>query len=242
MRSVVTGLMMLAGAVVREKGHGIRRFRVAAGGAKQAREAQEADAATSGNVRARAAREEVDGGGPSQHGRGGGRAADRDRRSLARRADERHRRPRTTDAAPGDWDVACEREAGDRLVFDRDSLREMGGGTLVPLGADRRRRAERRRHDLHGGRRLPREEHRGELAGQAERDARRHLRTSSGRRGLRRARRRQGAQAGPGSARAPARRRRRSERQRDAVGDRSRGGALWPAGRAWRLVRAILRA
>ena len=31
----------------------------------------------------------------------------------------------------GDWDVACEREAGDRLVFDpRSSLREMGGATL----------------------------------------------------------------------------------------------------------------
>jgi hypothetical protein len=32
--------------------------------------------------------------------------------------------------APGQWNVACEREAGDRLVFDRDSVREMGGGTL----------------------------------------------------------------------------------------------------------------
>src|SRR3954447_6596798 len=50
MRNVVTGLMMLAGAVVREKGQGFddcgwRRE------VQQAREAQEADAATSGNVR-----------------------------------------------------------------------------------------------------------------------------------------------------------------------------------------------
>ena len=47
MRSVVTGLMMLLGAVVREKGHGFddlgwRRE------LQQAREAMEADAATSG--------------------------------------------------------------------------------------------------------------------------------------------------------------------------------------------------
>ena len=37
-----------------------------------------------------------------------------------------------TDAsiAPGDWDVACERKEGNRLVFDRGSVRELGGATL----------------------------------------------------------------------------------------------------------------
>jgi hypothetical protein len=37
-----------------------------------------------------------------------------------------------TDAAiaPGDWDVACERQQGNRLVFDRGSVRDLGGATL----------------------------------------------------------------------------------------------------------------
>ena len=50
MRNVVTGLMMLAGAVVREKGQGFDDFGWRRE-VQQAREAQEADAATSGNVR-----------------------------------------------------------------------------------------------------------------------------------------------------------------------------------------------
>ena len=49
MRNVVTGLMMLAGAAVREKGHGFDDFGWRRE-VQQAREAQEADAATSGNV------------------------------------------------------------------------------------------------------------------------------------------------------------------------------------------------
>ena len=47
MRSVVTGLMMLAGAVARDKGHGFDDFGWRRE-VQQAREAQEADAATSG--------------------------------------------------------------------------------------------------------------------------------------------------------------------------------------------------
>jgi hypothetical protein len=37
-----------------------------------------------------------------------------------------------TDAtvAPGDWDVACERGEGNRLMYDRESVRELGGATL----------------------------------------------------------------------------------------------------------------
>ena len=49
MRSVVTGLMMLAGAAVREKGHGFDDFGWRRE-VQQAREAQEADAATSSSV------------------------------------------------------------------------------------------------------------------------------------------------------------------------------------------------
>jgi hypothetical protein len=115
MRSVVTGLMMLAGAVVREKGHGFDDFGWRRE-VQQAREAQEADAATSGRS--------GDGeafvvAGPPMGTVGPSRGT---LMSVAGTEEEA--------AAPGEWDVACEREAGDRLVFDRSSLREMGGATL----------------------------------------------------------------------------------------------------------------
>jgi hypothetical protein len=110
MRSVVTGLMMLAGAVVRDKGHGIDDFGWRRE-VQQAREAHEADAATSGATAGDG--EAVVVAGPLAPSRG----------TLMSVAG-------TEDAAPGEWDVACEREAGDRLVFDRKSLREMGGATL----------------------------------------------------------------------------------------------------------------
>ena len=124
MRSVVTGLMMLAGAAVREKGHGFDDFGWRRE-VQQAREAQEADAVTSGNVSGEGkvgglvwtATEVV--AGPPVGTAGPSRGA---LMSVATTDDD--------EAAPGDWDVACEREAGDRLVFDRDSVREMGGATL----------------------------------------------------------------------------------------------------------------
>jgi hypothetical protein len=133
MRNVVTGLMMLAGAAVREKGHGFDDFGWRRE-VQQAREAQEADAATGGNV-----------GGEGNVANGANsywRAAD-DRGSTevvagppigtvgpSRGALMSVTATEDDQAAPGAWDVACEREAGDRLVFDRDSVREMGGGTL----------------------------------------------------------------------------------------------------------------
>jgi hypothetical protein len=130
MRSVVTGLMMLAGAAVREKGHGFDDFGWRRE-VQQAREAQEADAATSGRVsgdgsvsnvgrmaaEARGTTEVM--AGPPIGTAGPSRGA-----LMSVTATEEEA------AAPGAWDVACEREAGDRLVFDRDSVREMGGGTL----------------------------------------------------------------------------------------------------------------
>ncbi len=118
MRSVVTGLMMLAGAAVREKGHGFDDFGWRRE-IQQAREAQEADAATA---------ESADGdghkfgaivvAGPPIGTSGPSRGA-----LMSVTASE-------VDPAPGDWDVACERDAGDRLVFDRQSVRELGGETL----------------------------------------------------------------------------------------------------------------
>jgi hypothetical protein len=133
MRNVVTGLMMLAGAAVREKGHGFDDFGWRRE-VQQAREAQEADAATSGNVGGegsvggvgsvgwmaagnRGTTEVV--AGPPIGTVGPSRGA---LMSVTATEDD--------EAAPGEWDVACEREAGDRLVFDRDSVREMGGGML----------------------------------------------------------------------------------------------------------------
>jgi hypothetical protein len=124
MRNVVTGLMMLAGAAVREKGHGFDDFGWRRE-VQQAREAQEADATTSGNVSGEGkvggavwtAAEVV--AGPPVGTAGPSRGA---LMSVTTTEDD--------DAAPGEWDIACEREAGDRLVFDRDSVREMGGGTL----------------------------------------------------------------------------------------------------------------
>jgi hypothetical protein len=127
MRNVVTGLMMLAGAAVREKGHGFDDFGWRRE-VQQAREAQEADAATSGNV--------------SGEGNVGWTAADTRATTEvvagppigtsgpSRGALMSVTVPEVDAAASGDWDVACEREAGDRLVFDRESVREMGGGTL----------------------------------------------------------------------------------------------------------------
>jgi hypothetical protein len=133
MRNVVTGLMMLAGAAVREKGHGFDDFGWRRE-VQQAREAQEADAATSGSVSGegnvggvgnvewtaadtRSTTEVV--AGPPIGTAGPSRGA-----LMSVTASE------DNEAAPGAWDVACEREAGDRLVFDRNSVREMGGGTL----------------------------------------------------------------------------------------------------------------
>jgi hypothetical protein len=114
MRSVVTGLMMLAGAVVRDKGQGFDDFGWRRE-VQQAREAQEADAVASGTGAGEAA---VVAGPPiGTFGPSSG--------ALMTVAGTE-----AADAAPGDWDVACEREAGDRLVFDRSSLRDLGGATL----------------------------------------------------------------------------------------------------------------
>ena len=118
MRNVVTGLMMLAGAAVREKGHGFDDFGWRRE-VQQAREAQESDAATSeaasghgGKARWELAALE----------NGAGRPA-RDEQMTVAPSDG-------DDAVTGEWDIACEREAGDRLVFDRASVREMGDTTL----------------------------------------------------------------------------------------------------------------
>lgn len=117
MRSVVTGLMMLAGAAVREKGHGVDDFGWRRE-IQQAREAQEADAATATSADGDGHKAAIVIAGPPAGTWGPSHGA-----LMSVTAAE-------VDPAPGQWDVACEREAGDRLVFDRQSVRELGGETL----------------------------------------------------------------------------------------------------------------
>jgi hypothetical protein len=117
MKSVVTGLMMLAGSVVREKGQGFDDF----GWRREMQRAREAQQIESATPQA-AAGSEVD--------------------STVMVADPPIGTVDAADApltsaeaggqsiAPGDWEVACERGEGNRLMFDRASVRELGGATL----------------------------------------------------------------------------------------------------------------
>jgi len=118
MRSVVTGLMMLAGSVVREKGQGFDDF----GWRREmqrAREAQQIESATPQT----AAGTEVDSTVMVVAGPPIGTLGAADAPLTSSEADEQS-------IAPGDWDVACERGEGSRLMFDRASVRELGGATL----------------------------------------------------------------------------------------------------------------
>lgn len=117
MKSVVTGLMMLAGAVVRQKGQGVDDFGWRRE-VQRAREAQVEAATPQGTAAVDDDTAVIVVAGPPIGTAG---AADGALISF----DE-------TDAtvAPGDWGVACERSQGNRLVFDRGSVRDLGGATL----------------------------------------------------------------------------------------------------------------
>jgi len=117
MRSVVTGLMMLAGAAVREKGHGFDDFGWRRE-MQQAREAQEADAATAESATGTGQGKTQVVAGPPIGTWGPSHGA-----LMSVTTSE-------VEAEPGEWDIACEREVGDRLVFDRESVRDLGGETL----------------------------------------------------------------------------------------------------------------
>lgn len=121
MRSVVTGLMMLAGSVVREKGQGFDDF----GWRREMERARESQQIESATPQA-AAGTEIDSSvmvvaGPPIGTLGTSDAVD----AALAGADQGEQ-----SIAPGDWDVACERGQGNRLMFDRDSVRELGGATL----------------------------------------------------------------------------------------------------------------
>ena len=109
---VVTGLMMLAGAVVREQGQGFDDFGWRRGRAAQ----QHASGRGSGTAVTVIA-------GPPMGtvSMSGGDEADA---SVSTR-----RRSTAT------WDLACESKRGNHLVFDRESIREIGNATLFRWAA-----------------------------------------------------------------------------------------------------------
>jgi hypothetical protein len=114
MKSVVTGLMMLAGSVVREKGQGFDDFGWRRE-VQRARDAQVESATATGNLGDDSV---IVVAGPPIGTAGPADAA----LVSVERVD--------VTVAPGDWDVACERQQGNRLVFDRSSVRDLGGATL----------------------------------------------------------------------------------------------------------------
>ena len=108
---VVTGLMMLAGAVVREQGQGFDDFGWRR--AEQAAAASDRGSDTAVTVIA----------GPpvGTVSMSGGDEADA---SVSTQAQ-----------VDGAWDLACESKRGNHMVFDRDSIREIGNETLFRWAA-----------------------------------------------------------------------------------------------------------
>src|SRR5262245_33403896 len=116
---VVMGLMMLAGGVVRDRGQGIDDLGWRRGG-------EQAASNDSGSVNGTAVT--VIAGPPVgtvSMGGGGGRSdADAAMSSQA-----------TQGPVEGEWDLACESKRGNHLVFDRESIREIGSATLFRWAA-----------------------------------------------------------------------------------------------------------
>lgn len=107
----VMGLMMLAGALVRERGQGFDDFGWRGG--EQTATSNESDNGTAVTVIA----------GPpvGTVSMSGG--------------DEAEASISTQSPVDGAWDVACESKRGHRMVFDRDSIREIGSTTLFRWAA-----------------------------------------------------------------------------------------------------------
>src|SRR5262249_17675585 len=120
---VVTGLMMLAGGLVRGHGQKIDDFGWGGGGGQ-------------------AAKGKGSGGGGGGNG-GGGRVVSViagppvGTVSMGGGGDDANASMSTTQATQspqssleGEWDLACESKRGNHLVFDRGSIREIGNATL----------------------------------------------------------------------------------------------------------------
>jgi hypothetical protein len=112
---VVTGLMMLAGAVVREQGQTIDDLGWRRGGEQQS-------AAWNGNDRGGGTAVTVIAGPPVGTMSMGGGEAD----ALMSTAQSQ---------VEGEWDLACESKRGNHMVFDRESIREIGNATLFRWAA-----------------------------------------------------------------------------------------------------------
>jgi len=109
---VVMGLMTLTGAVVREQGQGFDDF-----GWRQGGMAQTATNESSGD----AAVTVIAGPPVGTVSMSGGDQADA---SMS-----------TQSQVEGSWDLACESKRGNHMVFDRDSIREIGSETLFRWAA-----------------------------------------------------------------------------------------------------------
>jgi len=109
---VVMGLMMLTGAVVRENGKGVDDFGWRRGG-EQSGVASSESGSDSGSAVTVIAGPPI--GTVSMSG-GGGEGAD-------------------ASTVDGAWDLACESKRGNHLVFDRESIREIGSTTLFRWAA-----------------------------------------------------------------------------------------------------------
>jgi len=101
----VMGLMMLTGAVVREQGQGFDDF-----GWRGGQGGQESSGAAVTVIA-----------GPPVVSMSGGDEADA---SMS-----------TSSQVEGSWDLACESKRGNHMVFDRDSIREIGNTTLFRWAA-----------------------------------------------------------------------------------------------------------
>jgi hypothetical protein len=108
---VVTGLMMLAGGLVRDDGQAVDDLGWRRGGAQSATWNDDSSSGTAVTVIA----------GPPVMSMGGGDDADA---SMSTQA-----------PIDGEWDLACESKRGNHLVFDRESIREIGNATLFRWAA-----------------------------------------------------------------------------------------------------------
>ena len=113
----VMGLMMLTGAVVREQGQGFDDFgwRRGQGGLEQSAANDNGSGSSSGGAAVTVIA------GPPVMSMSGGDQADAAMSSQSQ--------------VDGSWDLACESKRGNHMVFDRDSIREIGDATLFRWAA-----------------------------------------------------------------------------------------------------------
>lgn len=114
---VVMGLMMLTGAVVREQGQGIDDFGWRRGGGETQQTATYENSNGDGVVTVIA--------GPVSMSVAGGDQADA---SMSTQSG-------VDGSVDGSWDLACESKRGNHMVFDRDSIREIGSTALFRWAA-----------------------------------------------------------------------------------------------------------